>query len=312
MLSEAVAEMEGMCACLACSGGGERMADFYEKGWVVGHYDELASFDNDDYGGGGAYQLEAMKEKAEDSDQYLCSLRIAKKIDIPDDRAIEGKQLTSEQRKLGVIDANTTPMYVFEGDSGYETFPVGNEDKAKAEFEASSADYLYKAIPLTETKIVAGDEYQLNEYETPNTFSPWGSFSEQLQALYNRNDLPKLSPTSYTSDQTELLCEEYIRVVHPEFYPLIQTGGATGTREGLDIIGAENGTSIVGEVKNKNEIEEDVVKTLRNYSDRDAEAYYFIRGEGTAKDLNVVNIQTVLEELSNTHRDEMIERMTTY
>jgi len=106
MLKQQVSEMEATCACLACSGGSERLVEFYARGWIVGHYDEEASFDSDTYEQHGAWQLEKMRTFAESADPYLCSLRLAKKIDIPEEATTQGREITSEQRKLGVIDSD--------------------------------------------------------------------------------------------------------------------------------------------------------------------------------------------------------------
>jgi len=306
--------MKAACACLACSGGGERMAEFFDRGWIVGHYDEKASFDSDDYDQGGANQLEQMRKCAESSEPYLCSLRVAKKINVPDGMTTQGHPVTSEMRKIGIIEPDTTPMYVFVGDEGkFETYPIGQESEAEDAFEGSSADHLYKFVPMgDDAQVIHGSEYRLNEYETPNTFSPWNTFKPQLEALYNSEKLPKMSPTSYTSDQTELLCEEYIREVHSEFFPLIQTGGSTGTNQGVDILGKASGKTIIGEVKNKEEVEDDVLNTLRNYTVDEAEPYYFVRSGGSAEGVNIVSIETVLEELSGGYRGEMLEQMTAY
>lgn len=313
MSRDSISDMEATCACLACRGGGERIADFYDKGWVVGQFEEKASFDGGDYDHRGIWQLVEMRKAAQSSESYLCTLRIAKKIKIPEGRTTQGKEVTAEQRKIGVIKPETTPMYAFQRPCGkYDTFPKEQQKKAESEFENSEADHLYKVVPLDDTRVIDGEHYRLNEYETPNTFSPWDTFSQPLQALYCGEDLPKMSPTSYTSDQTELLCAEYLRTEYPEFYPMMRTGGSTGTHEGLDILGKEDGKTIVGEVKNKSGLDSDVLQTLRRYTENDAEAYYFIRDGGSAKQVNIVEIETVLEELSDTYRDEMLEEMTSY
>lgn len=314
MVSQSVSEMEARCACLACSGGSERLVDFYDRGWVVGHYEERASFDSDQYEDGGAWQLDQMRKAAESSNAFLCSLRLASKISIPDDATTQERKITSAQRKIGVIEPDTTPMYAFaSGDGSYEVFPIGQEDTAESAFGESDADHLYKVVPLgEETRIIEGDRYRLNEYETPNTFSPWETFSPQVQSLYLGETLPEMEPGSYTGDQTELLCEEYLRVVRSEFFPLMQTGGATGTNQGFDILGEADGTPIVGEVKNKSSIDSDVVNDLRNHTSRGADAYYFVRGGGSREGINVVAIEEVLETLSSDYHRRMLDRMTSY
>lgn len=301
--------MEATCAFLGCSGGGDRMAEFFERGWVVGHYKDYASFDADDYTGeDGANQLGKMREIAESSDAYLCSLRVDAGFDIPSERNI-----SSDQRTIGVIEPETTPMYVFKDPGGeYRKFPVGDETEAQKAFDESSADYLYKMVPLSGTKTIEGDRYRLNEYETPNTFSPWGSFSNQIQALYRGEDQPKMDPTSYTSDQTELICAEYIRLEHPRFSPLMETGGATGTNMTVDILGVEDETVIIGEVKNRYGVDGDVIEDLCQYGDGETKAYYFCRGGGEAERVTVVDLNTVLERLSESSHDDMLERMVTH
>jgi len=285
------------------------MAEFFELGWVVGHYKNQASFDGDDYPEErGASQLNKMREIAESSDAYLCSLRVGADVDVPS----EG-DVSSDQRKIGIIEPETTPMYVFkEPYGGYRKFPVRDETEAQKEFDVSGADYLYKIVPLSETKTIGGDRYRLNEYETPNTFSPWGSFSGQVRALYKGKNQPKMDPTSYTSDQTELVCAEYIRLEHPRFFPLMETGGATGTNMTVDILGVADGTVIVGEVKNREGVDGEVIEDLRQYGDGEKKAYYFCRGGSTAEGVTVVDLSSVLERLSKSYYDGMLERMTTH
>jgi len=309
MVQQAISEMEATCAFLGCSGGGDRMAEFFERGWVVGHYKNKASFAGDDYPEErGASQLNKMREIAESSDAYLCSLRVGADFDVPSERDV-----STDQRKIGIIEPGTTPMYAFkQSNDNYRKFPVGDETEAQKEFDESSADYLYKVVPLSGTKTIEGDRYRLNEYETPNTFSPWGSFSGQVRALYKGKDQPKMDPTSYTSDQTELVCAEYIRLEHPQFYPLMETGGATGTNMTADILGVADGTVIIGEVKNREGVDDEVIEDLRQYGDGEKQAYYFCRGGGTAEGVMVVDLNSVLERLSESHYDDMLERMTTH
>jgi len=285
------------------------MAEFFERGWVVGHYGDKASFDGANYPGeNGASQLNTMREIAESSEAYLCSLRVGADFDIP-----SARDASSDQRKIGVIEPGTTPLYVFKERGGsYRKFAVGEEMEAQKAFDESSADHLYKIVPLSETKTIEGDRYRLNEYETPNTFSPWGSFSGQVRALYKGEDQPKMDPTSYTSDQTELICAEYIRLEHPRFFPLMETGGATGTNMTVDILGVMDGTIIIGEVKNRYGVDGEVIEELCQFGDGEKKAYYFCRGGGEAEGVTVVDLNTVLERLSESYYDDMLERMTTH
>ena len=308
MSQQDISEMEATCAFLGCSGGGDRMAEFFERGWVVGHYGDKASFEGADYQESGADQLDKMREIAESSEAYFCSLRVGADIDIPPTRDV-----TSDQRKIGVIEPEASPMYVFKDPGGdYRKFPVGKEAEAQKVFDESGADHLYKVVPLSDTKTIEGDGYRLNEYETPNTFSPWGSFSGQVRALYKGENQPKMNPTSYTSDQTELVCAEYIRLEHPDFFPLMETGGATGTNMTVDILGVEDGTTIIGEVKNRHGVDGEVVEDLRQFGDGEKEAYYFCRGGGETEGVTVVDLNTVLERLSESYYEDMLERMTTH
>lgn len=309
MSQQDISEMEATCAFLGCSGGGDRMADFFERGWVVGHYGDQASFEGSHYEGeDGADQLNKMREIAESSEAHLCSLRVGTDFDIPSTTPV-----SSDQRKIGVIKPETTPMYAFkEPDGDYRKFPVGEETKAEQMFDEAGADHLYKIVPLTETKVIEGDRYRLNEYETPNTFSPWGSFSGQVRALYQGKNQSKRDPTSYTSDQTELVCAEYIHLEHPRFFPLMETGGAAGTNMTVDILGVEDSTIIIGEVKNRDGVDREVIEDLRQFGDGEKEAYYFCRGGGDAEGVTVVDLNTVLERLSESYHDEMLERMTTH
>jgi len=290
------------------------LVDFYDRGWVVGHYEDRASFDADQYEDRGAWQLDKMRKAAESSEAYLCSLRLASKISIPDGATTQGQKITSGQRKIGVIEPNTTPRYVFASEKGgYKTFPIGQEEATEQAFNQSNADHLYKVVPLGEkTRIIEANRYRLNEYETPNTFSPWETFTSQLQSLYLGETLPEMEPESYTGDQTELLCEEYLRVIRSKFFPLMQTGGATGTNQGFDILGEADGVPVVGEVKNKSSIDSDIVEDLREHASKGADAYYFVRGGGSRDGITVVAIEEVLEVLSKNYHRKMLNRMTSY
>ena len=73
----------------------------------------------------------------------------------------------------------------------------------------------------------------------------------------------------------------------------------------------ENGVTIIGGVKNKRIIKSGIGETLRGYGAGQTEAYHSVRGGGTAEGVNRVDINAVIQELSQAHHDEMLDRMST-
>jgi hypothetical protein len=158
----------------------------------------------------------------------------------------------------------------------------------------------------------AGD-YLLSAYEPPyTTFTPWEAAEEQIQSLWQGEQLPIGEATSYSPDQTERLCEEYLREEF-EYYPLIQPGGSGGINQSFDLIGGIEDDSVFGEVKNTKSISESALDDLEAEANNQTRAFYFSRNpvEETPDRVEVILLADVLDTLQNVDRTQrMMERMT--
>lgn len=274
--------------------------ELYQDGYVVCHYDDTASFDEADYGDGAA-DLEAMVDAAEEGGICLVQL------DAGNDHYDRG-------RMLGVIAPGTEPVVVGVTEGGERTEEYTDPDAAAEALEGNEdVSRIYKAVEMAETRELEAYEYQLSAYEIPyTTFSPWGVVEDQIRSFAGRESLPIDEPTSYSPDQTERLCEEYLREENGYFL-LIQPGGKGGTNQDFDLIGGIRDQRVFGEVKNIKGVSEAALDDLEAEIGPETRAFYFSRNrvDASPDGVEVVLLEEVLgtlEDIDRTRR--MIKKMT--
>lgn len=281
----------------------ETLSEFYKDGYVLCHYDDIASFSEDDYEDGAA-DLENMVDAAESGGVCLVQL------DADNDNYDRG-------RMLGIIPPETEPFIIGVEEDGTRSKKYTNLAEAKENLEGKEhIAHIYKGVRLQEeVRELDAGEYLLSAYEPPSTtFCRWEVVEEQIRSLLKGEQLPIDEPTSYSPDQIERLCEEYLREEY-EYYPLIQPGGSAGVNQNFDLIGGIEADRVFGEVKNTKTISESALDDLEAEAGDQTRAFYFSRNpvEQTREGVEVVLLEDVLGTLREINRTRrMMERMTVW
>jgi len=279
----------------------ETLAEFYRDGYVLCHYEDIASFSESDYPS--STDIGAMVDAAESGGICLIQLKAS------NDEYDRG-------RVLGVVPPGSEPFFIGVEEDGTRSQKYTDPEEAKKNLEDNEAiDYLYKAIELQEVRQLDAGEYVLSAYEPPyTTFTLWEAAEEQIRSLWKGEQLPIDEATSYSPDQTERLCEEYLREEY-EYYPLIQPGGSGGINQSFDLIGGIEDDYVFGEVKNTKTISESALDDLESEAGDRTQAFYFSRNsvENMRDGVEVILLADVIDTLKNIDRTQrMMERMTTW
>lgn len=281
----------------------DTLSEFYQDGYILCHYENVASFSEDDYEDGAA-DLEDMVEFAEEGGICLVQL------DADNDDYDRG-------RKLGIVPPGSRPFVIGVDETGVRTEEYTDPVEAKRELEDDpEIEYIYKGVRLQEeVRELQGAEYLLSAYEPPSTtFSSWYVVDDQIRSLVHRESLPADDPTSYSPDQTERLCEEYLREAY-EYYPLIQPGGSSGINQSFDLIGGIGDERVLGEVKNIKGVSNSALDDLESEADDQTQAFYFSRNpvDQSRAGVEIVMLDDVIDTLEEIDRTrQMMEQMTTW
>lgn len=281
----------------------EVLYDFYRDGYILCHYENVVSFSEEDYDDGAA-DLEDMVDFAESGG--ICLIQ----LDADNDYYDRG-------RMIGVVPPQTDPFIVGVHEDGTRTEEYTDPEKAEEALKGKEEiDHIYKGVQLQdEVRELDSGEYLLSAYEPPSTtFCRWRVVEHQIQSLLSGEQLPIDEPTSYSPDQTERLCEEYLREEY-EYYPLIQPGGSAGINQSFDLIGGIGDKRVFGEVKNMKGISESALGHLEAETDDQTRTFYFSRNpvEDPPDGVEIVLLEDVLSTLREIDRTRrMKERMTTW
>lgn len=274
---------------------------FYQEGYILCHYENTASFSEDDYDGDAA-DLEDIVQFAEDGG--ICLIQ----LDADNDYYARG-------RKIGVVSPHTSPIIVGVRADGSRTQNFTNPERAAVELENNpDIDYIYKGVQITdEIRELPSERYRLSAYEPPSTtFSNWYVVDDQIRAFLSDEDLPIDEPTSYSPDQIELLCAEYLRE-QKDYYPLMEAGGPGGIGESFDLRGGIKEDWVFGEVKNTKGISDSALSNLEEETGDGRCAFYFSRKpvENDRDGVEVILLEDVLALLKDDDRTRrMMKRMT--
>lgn len=275
---------------------------FYEDGNILCHYEDVASFSEEDYDDGAA-DLEAMVDFAKSGGVCLIQLDA-------DNNAYD------RGRKIGVVPPETEPFIVGVHEDGERTEKYTKPGEAKEALKKEEPAYIYKGVRLEEeVRELDSSEYFLSAYEPPSTtFCRWKVVEDQIQSILSGEQLPIDEPTSYSPDQTERLCEEFLREEY-EYYPLIQPGGLGGINQNFDLMGGIGDDQVFGEVKNTKEVSESTLDALEAEANDQTRTFYFSRNpvHQSRDGVEVVLLDEVLEALQENDRTyRMMKRMTTW
>jgi hypothetical protein len=302
-------DKEAMFNHLGMSAPSATLKQLWKDGYVLVHYDNQTSFDKEDYDEE-PQDIEDLNDAITDDEAHLCLTRLA------------NRHAGTTARKLGVIPKDADKLIVGIPDESPHT-PEIISDTETAESRVDEFEYVYKGTKLEEDSLkeLRGADYFLSAYEPPYTsFTAWPVVEHQLQALMAEESLPPKDPVSYATNQLELLCEEYLRIVDPSYCPLMDTGGPTGTHQ-VDLLGESEERTIYGEVKNTQSQPDTAVEKLgeivREHPPKEQTAvdtYLFTRTHPNTTDdaVTVISLRSVLDTLWEHERTRRVmARITT-
>jgi hypothetical protein len=294
--------------------GDRLIKELYDRRYIICHYDDIASFSEEDYDDSAA-DLEDVVNGELVEEGGICLVQLDADNDFYKQDGV---------RKIGVVPPGQEPVIIGakadESEDGYSLEIYDDVEEADEELDEEEHN-IYKGVKMREkdSRDLSEIEYFLSRYEPPNTtFSSWYVVEEQLKALMKQEDLPSGEPTSYSPDHTEVLCEEYLREEYG-FYPLMQPGGSSGISEDFDIKGGIDDSIVFGEVKNTKNASEDALEDLQREYENHSEsvmAFYFSRNEVDEEvefEPGVILLDEVIETLRDTERTRrMMDEMTSY
>jgi hypothetical protein len=289
----------------------EVLAEFYQDGYILCHYKSIASFSED------AYQDEDLDEDEEAAADLEDIVETAESGGICLIQLDADNNYYDRGRLLGVVPPDSDAFFIGVNKNGERTKKYTDMEKAKRRLEdKEQIEYIYKGIQIqSEKRELDSREYLLSAYEPPfTTFCRWQAAENQVRSLLSREQLPIDEPTSYSPDQTERLCEEYLREEN-EYYPLIQPGGSSGINQDFDLIGGVGEMNVLAEVKNIKGVSESALDDLAEEADAHTRVIYFSRNsiDKYVGDVEVILLDEVLDTLASTDRTRwMMEEMTTW
>ena len=157
---------------------------------------------------------------------------------------------------------------------------------------------IYKCVQMTDVEVVARQEQPIlfDDGVRPPFWSvcEWEGAKEQLQAIA-RGDLKPYEVGSLTTDQLEIVCQEYLRIVDNNYYRTAEIGGTTSD---VDIMGVSGDELVWGQVTqgDKSAVRTKIEK-LGDYTEEDARVIIFApeqsRPDGLDEQITFVPIEGV-------------------
>jgi len=264
---------------------------------IAVHWRDLSSANPDDY----------EKDRAREEISNLNKFAINGGIIGASYRSVtKGKMLVGKV----MPNSNIILLYFKNGElkSKKEISPGKSIEKSK------SNDFLIlKSLKLTEVKTISRDEYGIlfeSSLRPPFwSICEWPSAEEHLKNAFEGEKL-SLKVNSLTTDQLEVLCEEYLRIINPEYTRLASIGGTTSD---VDIIGKTKNHIIYAQVTfgDKNKVKKKI-EHLKDYSEH--KVIMFAKAgskpQNILKSVIFLPIETVFETvLLNPSGRDMINKM---
>jgi hypothetical protein len=127
----------------------------------------------------------------------------------------------------------------------------------------------------------------------------WDGGEDQLRAII-RGELPPYDVGSLTTDQLEIVCEEYLRIVDDSYHRTATIGGTTSD---VDIIGASGDDLVWAQVtQGATEKVQRKIKKLGDYTDEEARVIIFApansRPETMDENITFIPVEGVFETIN--------------
>jgi len=285
----------------------EDAKELFEKGLVAFHYEDIRSWDPNEYSTMAAKKTIKHFEKL-DKDGGLVIADYSPILCTDKDRNV-AKENDRKTILVGEVEQNSRDYY--------ESTGLCTKEKAKEHDNERLKDkHIYKTLRLKIYKKLSVLSYTLFQLPFPRgTISPLRMISaDNVQNMYNGckldNKVESLAPS-----QLEVLCEEYLRVENrkmkdlPRLKMLLAPIG--GSMKDIDIAGLDsNGRYIFAQVSQVKDtrVEEEKIERLRRMGDKESSLIYFgpkktrQRSKNKEGGIRYVDIEEVFEE-SSSHRE---------
>jgi hypothetical protein len=285
----------------------EDAKELFEKGLVAFHYEDIRSWDPNEYSTMAAKKTIKHFEKL-DKDGGLVIADYSPILCTDKDRNV-AKENDRKTILVGEVEQNSRDYY--------ESTGLCTKEKAKEHDNERLKDkHIYKTLRLKIYKKLSVLSYTLFQLPFPRgTISPLRMISaDNVQNMYNGckldNKVESLAPS-----QLEVLCEEYLRVENrkmkdlPRLKMLLAPIG--GSMKDIDIAGLDsNGRYIFAQVSQVKDttVEEEKIERLRRMGDKESSLIYFgpkktrQRSKNKEEGIRYVDIEEVFKE-SSSHRE---------
>lgn len=219
--------------------------------------------------------------RSEDYEGDRAGTEISNLNQIAEDGAIVGasyRKVHKNKMLVGVVepDSDIELVVINEADSSIiETHKI--EPGTRIELSHNHDNVvIYKCVQMTDAEVVTRQEQPLlfDDGIRPPFWSicEWGGAEEQLRAIA-KGDLKPYEVGSLTTNQLEIVCEEYLRTVDNNYYRTAEIGG---TISDIDIMGVTGDELVWAQVTQG---DESAVSTkigkLGDYTEEDARVIIF-------------------------------------
>jgi len=285
----------------------EDAKELFEQGLIAFHYEDIRSWDPNEYSTMAAKKTIKHFEKL-DKDGGWVIADYSPILCMDKDRNIT-KENSGKTILVGEVEKNSRDYY--------ESMGLCTKEKAKEHDNERLKDkHIYKTLRLKRPRPLSVLSYTLFQLPFPRgTISPLRMISaKNVKRMYKGRKLVN-NVKSMAPSQLEVLCEEYLRVENrkmkdlPRLKMLLAPIG--GSMKDVDIAGLDsNGRYIFAQVSQAEDtrVEEEKIDRLRRVGDKESSLIYFgpkkarQRSKYEKEGIRYVDIEEVFKE-SSSHRE---------
>lgn len=241
--------------------------------------------------------------RSEDYEGGRASTEISNQNQVARDGAIVGssyRKVHKNRMLVGIVEPGSDiELLVIDEDDSTILDKITIEPGTRTEVSYDSDEVvIYKCVQLTDVEVVTRQEQPLlfDDGVRPPFWSicDWSGAEDQLRAIV-KGDLKPYEVGSLTTDQLEIVCEEYLRIVDNEYHRTAEIGGTTSD---VDIIGASGEKLVWAQVTQGGESKvQKKIKNLGDYTEEDARVIIFApeqsRPDNLEDDITFVPIEGV-------------------
>lgn len=267
---------------------GDSVQPLWEDQRIAVHWENSSSADPDDYEGRAATEVGKLNNIAEDGAIVGASYR-----DVYKNKMLVG--LVAPESKIDIL-------FVQDGDI-VASRSINPGESIEYPTEIQEGCSIYKSVEMEECVTVTREEQPLlfDDGVRPPFWSvcEWEGAEDQLRAVW-QGELPPYEVGSLTTDQLELVCEEFLRIVDDSY---CRTSDIGGTMSDVDIIGASGDELVWAQVTQGGEAKvQDKIGKLGDYTEEDARVIIFApassRPEEIDPDITFIPVEGVFEAVN--------------